>query len=121
MTLSGYIVERISGEPFEKYIAAHILDPLRMEHSSFAQPLPETLAPNMSQGYGAAEQGPRSFEFVPASPAGALSATATDMTRLMLAFLGDGTLEGATILKPVSVRAMEMRQSNSIPTFTAWD
>ena len=50
LTLAGYIVERVSGEPFEKYIAAHILDPLRMEHSTFAQPLPEALAPNMSRG-----------------------------------------------------------------------
>src|SRR5437588_4661046 len=110
LTLAGYIVERVSGEPFEKYIAAHILTPLRMDHSSFAQPLPENLAANMSPGYLTAAQGARAFEFVTASPAGALSATATDMTRLMLALLGEGTLEGATILKPESVRAMGARQ-----------
>jgi CubicO group peptidase (beta-lactamase class C family) len=110
LTIAGYIVERVSGEPFDKYVAAHILTPLRMEHSSFAQPLPENLETNMSQGYLAAAQGSRAFEFVTSSPAGALSATATDMTRLMLAFLGEGTLEGATILKPETVRAMETRQ-----------
>src|SRR2546423_542193 len=110
LTLAGYIVERISGEPFEKYVAAHILTPLKMDHASFAQPLPKDLEDNMSQGYLAAAQGPRKFEFVTAAPAGALSATATDMTRLMLALLGEGTLEGATILKPESVRAMETRQ-----------
>ncbi|MEY2512158.1 MAG: hypothetical protein QOE26_2921 [Verrucomicrobiota bacterium] len=119
LTLAGYIVERVSGEPFEKYIAAHVLDPLRMEHSSFAQPLPETLAPNMSRGYLAAAQGGRDFEFVTTSPAGALSATATDMSRLMLALLGDGTLEGATILKPDSVRAMEVRQFEFHPDLHA--
>ena len=119
LTLAGYIVERVSGEPFEKYIAAHILDPLRMEHSSFAQPLPEALAPNMSRGYLAAAQGARDFEFVTASPAGALSATATDMSRLMLALLGEGTLEGATILKPESVRAMEVRQFELHPDLHA--
>ena len=110
LTLAGYIVERISGEPFEKYVAAHILTPLKMDHASFAQPLPKDLEDNMSQGYLAAAQGPRKFEFVTAAPAGALSATATDMTRLMLALLGEGTLEGATILKPESMRAMETRQ-----------
>jgi CubicO group peptidase (beta-lactamase class C family) len=119
LTLVGYIVERVSGEPFEKYIAAHILDPLRMEHSTFAQPLPEALDAEMSQGYLAATQGPRKFEFVTASPAGALSATATDMSRLMLAFLGEGTLEGATILKPESVRAMEARQFELHPDLHA--
>jgi CubicO group peptidase (beta-lactamase class C family) len=119
LTLAGYIVERVSGEPFEKYIAAHIFDPLRMEHSTFAQPLPEALDANMSQGYLAAEQGSRKFEFVTASPAGALSATAADMSRLMLAFLGEGTLEGATILKPESVRAMETRQFELHPDLHA--
>lgn len=119
LTLAGYIVERVSGEPFDKYISAHILDPLRMEHSTFAQPLPEALEANMSPGYLAAEQGPRKFEFVTASPAGALSATATDMSRLMLAFLGEGTLEGATILKPETVRAMEARQFELHPDLHA--
>lgn len=119
LTLAGYIVERISGKPFEKYIAAHILEPLRMEHSSFAQPLPPALEARMSQGYLAAAQGSRKFEFVPASPAGALSATATDMTRLMLAFLGEGTLDGAAILKPETVRAMEARQFELHPALHA--
>jgi CubicO group peptidase (beta-lactamase class C family) len=119
LTIAGYIVERVSGEPFDKYIAAHILTPLRMEHSSFAQPLPENLEANMSRGYLAATQGPRGFEFVTTSPAGGLSATGTDMTRLMLAFLGEGTLEGATILKPESVRAMEARQFELHPALHA--
>ncbi|HZE56897.1 MAG TPA: serine hydrolase domain-containing protein [Chthoniobacterales bacterium] len=119
LTIAGYIVERISGEPFDKYVAAHILTPLKMDHSTFAQPLPETLEPNMSQGYLAAAQGPRKFEFVTASPAGALSATAHDMTRFMLALLGEGTFDGATILKPESVRAMESRQFELHPALHA--
>jgi CubicO group peptidase (beta-lactamase class C family) len=119
LTLAGYIVQRVSGEPFEKYIAAHVLDPLRMEHSTFSQPLLEALAPNMSRGYLAAAQGARDFEFVTLSPAGALSATATDMSRLMLALLGEGTFEGATILKPETVRAMEARQFELHPDLHA--
>jgi CubicO group peptidase (beta-lactamase class C family) len=119
LTMAGYIVERVSGEPFEKYITAHILDPLRMAHSTFAQPLPEALEGDMSAGYLAAAQGGRKFEFVTTSPAGALSATATDMSRLMLALLGEGTLEGATILKPESVRAMKARQFELHPELHA--
>jgi CubicO group peptidase (beta-lactamase class C family) len=119
LTLAGYIVERVSGEPFEKYIAAHILTPLRMEHSTFAQPLPGTLEPGMSRGYLAAAQGARDFEFVTASPAGALSATATDMSRLMLALLGEGTLDGAMILKAETVRTMEAHQFELHPDLHA--
>jgi hypothetical protein len=110
LSLAGYIVERVSGEPFDKYIAAHILEPLRMEHSTFAQPLPPALEPAMSKGYVATAQGAKSFEFVQAAPAGSLSTTGADMTRFMLALLADGTLDGVTILKPESVRAMETRQ-----------
>ncbi len=100
----------LPAKPFEKYVEKHIFDPLHMTRSTFAQPLPPTLDSLMSHGYLAAAGGPRNFEFVPASPAGALSATATDMSRFMLAFLGEGTLDGATILKPETVRAMQSRQ-----------
>jgi CubicO group peptidase (beta-lactamase class C family) len=119
LALAGYVVERSSGEPFEKYITTHILAPLRMEHSTFAQPLPPSLEAGMSSGYLATAQGARSFEFVQAAPAGALSTTAADMTRLMLAFLADGTLDGATILKPETVHAMEARQFELHPALLA--
>ena len=119
LTLAGYIVERTSGELFEKYVEKHIFDPLHMTRSTFAQPLPPTLESLMSHGYLAAAQGSRPFEFVPASPAGALSATGADMSRFMLAFLGEGTLDGATILKPETVRAMQSRQFELHPALRA--
>jgi len=109
-TLAGYIVERVSGERFERYIENHILKPLRMTNSTFDQPLPPQLAPQMSKGYLNASKKPREFEFVQAAPAGALSTTATDMTRFMLAFLQDGSVDGVAILKPETVRQMETRQ-----------
>src|SRR5262249_1443685 len=34
-SLAGYIVQRVSGEKFEEYIAHHIFGPLHMEHSTF--------------------------------------------------------------------------------------
>ena len=110
ITLAGYIVERLSGEKFERYIDNHILKPLRMTNSTFDQPLPPQIGLQMSKAYRNASQKPRDFEFVQAGPAGALSTTAADMTRFMLAFLQDGTVDGATILKPETVRQMETRQ-----------
>src|SRR5437868_7764795 len=109
-TVAGYIVERVTGEKFERYIDNHILKPLRMTNSTFDQSLPVALTPQMSQGYLAAGKKPRDFEFVQAAPAGALSTTAADMTRFMLAFLQDGTVDGVAILKPETVRQMENRQ-----------
>ncbi len=109
-TLAGYIVERVSGEKFERYIENHILKPLRMNNSTFDQPLPPKLDGQMSKGYLEASKKPRDFEFVQAAPAGALSTTAADMTRFMLAFLQDGSADGVAILKPETVRQMEIRQ-----------
>jgi CubicO group peptidase (beta-lactamase class C family) len=108
--LAGYIVERVSGEKFERYIDNHILKPLRMTSSTFDQPLPPQLAPKMSKGYLNASKKPRDFEFVQAAPAGALSTTAADMTRFILAFLQDGSVDGVAILKPETARQMERRQ-----------
>src|SRR5260370_34613955 len=109
-TLAGYLVERVTGEKFERYIDNPIWKPLRMTNSTFDQPLPVALTPQMSQGYLAAAKKPRDFEFVQAAPAGALSTTAADMTRFMLAFLQDGTVDGVAILRRETVREMESRQ-----------
>src|SRR5215208_847570 len=49
--LAGYIVQRVSGRPFDDYIAENIFGPLRMTHSTFAQPLPSSLSSLMSGGY----------------------------------------------------------------------
>ena len=109
-TLAGYIVERVSGERFERYIENHILKPLGMNNSTFEQPLPPQLGPQMSKGYLSASKKPRDFEWVQAAPAGALTTTAADMTQFMLAFLQDGAVDGVSILKPETVRQMETRQ-----------
>jgi CubicO group peptidase (beta-lactamase class C family) len=110
LTVAGYIVERVSGEKFERYVDDHILKPLRMSNSTFEQPLPPKLATEMSKGYLNASKKPCDFEWVQAAPAGALSTTAADMTRFMLAFLQDGSVDGVAILKPETVRQMEARQ-----------
>jgi CubicO group peptidase (beta-lactamase class C family) len=113
--LTGYIVERASGEKFERYIDNHILKPLRMNNSTFDQPLPTQLAAQMSNGYREASKKPRNFEFVQAAPAGALSTTAADMTRFMLAFLQGGSVDGVAILKPETVQQMQTRQFEMNP------
>jgi CubicO group peptidase (beta-lactamase class C family) len=104
--LAGYIVQRVSGEPFEQYVAHHILQPLGMAHSTFEQPLPKALAAEMSRGYDLATDKPQPFELIPMSPAGALSTSADDISRFMIAHLNGGSYDGATILKPETATLM---------------
>ena len=107
--LAGYIVERVSGRPFNQYVEENIFKPLGMTHSTFVQPLPLALAPYMSNGYQLASDGPKPFEVVVPFPAGSLSSTATDMARFMIAHLQDGQLGDARILRPETARLMHSR------------
>jgi CubicO group peptidase (beta-lactamase class C family) len=109
--LAGYIVQRVSGEPFDDYVEHHIFQPLGMAHASFRQPLPATLAPLMSSGYKKATGEAKDFEFVVPAPAGSLSASADAMTHFMIAHLEDGAYNGARILKPETIAQMHTRQS----------
>ena len=117
--MAGYIVQRVSGQPFDDYIDEHILKPLHMTHSTFRQPLPAELAPLMSKGYDLASQPAKKFEFVEAAPAGSSAVSAMDMTRFMMAHLQDGQFEGAQILKPETARLMHARQFENHPSMNA--
>jgi CubicO group peptidase (beta-lactamase class C family) len=107
--VAGYIVERVSGRPFEDYINENIFKPLKMQHSTFAQPLPQGLAELMSNGYRLGSDKPEAFEIVNPFPAGSLSSSATDMAQFMMAHLQDGRLGDAQILKPETARLMHSR------------
>lgn len=109
-TLAGYIVQRVSGEPFDDYIEHHIFQPLGMTHASFRQPLPANLDPLMSQGFQMASGGAKPFEIIIAAPAGALAISAMDITHFMIAQLHDGTYNGAQMLNPHAVKLMHTRQ-----------
>jgi CubicO group peptidase (beta-lactamase class C family) len=107
--LAGYIVERVSGEPFEQYVEKHIFRPLEMTNSSFAQPLPANLAPNMSKGYKLASAKPMEFEIIGPFPAGSLSTTAEDIAKFMLAHLQKGQYGSSQILRPETAELMHSR------------
>ncbi|HEY6307686.1 MAG TPA: serine hydrolase [Candidatus Angelobacter sp.] len=113
--LAGYIVQRVSGRPFNDYVAENIFKPLGMTRSTFVQPLPAELKPLMSSGYRAGSGKAKPFEIIEEAPAGALAATAADMSRFMIAHLQEGTLENAHILRPETARLMHSRQFGLIP------
>ena len=109
-TLAAYMVQRVSGEPFEDYVEAHVIKPLGMAHATFRQPLPDALKPLMSSGYQLASGGAKTFEFVEVAPAGSLSASAESMTHFMIAHLQNGRYGSVQILKPETAVQMHQRQ-----------
>ncbi len=101
-SLAGYIVERVSGEPFEHYVQRHIFAPLGMNHSSFEQPLPANLDRLMSKAYKPGTADPQPFEVIAMSPAGALAASGADMGKFMIAQLNNG----GQLLNPATAQLM---------------
>jgi CubicO group peptidase (beta-lactamase class C family) len=117
-TLAGYIVQRISGEKFEDYVAKHIFAPLKMVHSTFVQPLPANLAPLMATGYVDGKVKP--FEFVDTAPAGSSTSTGIDMSHFMLAYLNGGTYDGYALLEPATIKEMwtpQVPEEKGLPGF----
>jgi CubicO group peptidase (beta-lactamase class C family) len=99
-SVAGYIVERVSGEPFDAYVQHHIFDPAGMQHSSFDQPLPQALRPLMSKAYKPGTDDPQPYEVIGMAPAGALASSGADMGRFMIAHLNH------TLLNPETSKLM---------------
>lgn len=114
--LAGYIVERVSGQPFEQYVASHIFAPLGMKHSSFNEPMTPQLAPFVSDGYRADTDKPAiGFEIFQPAPAGGVSSSAGDMARYGTALLNGGELDGQRILKTETRDQMWTKQFDASP------
>jgi CubicO group peptidase (beta-lactamase class C family) len=112
--LAGYIVQRVSGEPFARYMEHHIFLPLGMTDSTFDQPPPARFTAAMSNGYRTASGAPMPYELLATAPAGSVTTTAVDMSRFMLAQLQQGSLNGYQMLSPAAAALM---QSPSEPAF----
>jgi CubicO group peptidase (beta-lactamase class C family) len=117
--IAGYIVQRVSGQPFEQYVEQHIFTPLKMEHSTFYQPPPTLLRKLPSEGYPTdTEKTPIGFEIFNPVSAGGVSSTAGDMGRFGQALLNGGELDGNRILKPETLQAMwtpQFRANEQMP------
>ena len=86
MALAGYIVQRVSGQPFEAYVREHVLEPAGMTSSTYEQPLPAGLAGSLGPGYtSTGEEVP--FELMGDFPAGSLTVSAPDFAAFMNAQL----------------------------------
>ena len=120
--IQGYIVEKISGMPFDEFLAKHIFEPLRMVDTGFYVP-PEKLS-RLAQVYNVDAQGKlrvenggfnRDYSKKPAllSGGGGLVSTAADYFRFCQMLLNGGALDGVRILSPLTV---ELMRTNAIGT-----
>jgi CubicO group peptidase (beta-lactamase class C family) len=101
-SLAGYIVERVSGIPFDTYVQRNIFQPLGMAHSTFSQPLPPNLLPLMAKGYQTDLGEAKPFELIAVPPAGGATISGDDMAKFMIADLN----QGAGLMRPETARLL---------------
>lgn len=107
--LAGLIVSNVSGIAFNDYVQKNIFDVLGMKNSSFVEPLPPALDANMAKAYGysAGKYVERNYEIISNfGPAGALAASAYDISLFARALLAGGEYDGRRILNPETLQSM---------------
>lgn len=109
--LAGYIVERVSGLPFDDYVEQRIFAPAGMTHSTMRARLPARLEPFLANGYILGTGKPGRPELNAFAPAGGLAATGGDLGRFMIAHLANG----GPLLKPETAHLMHDSITRAIP------
>lgn len=91
-SLAGYIVERVTGQPFYAYINEHVFEKLGMNHSSI-HPLFEdnpSLPSNKAQAYALVGEGEfalSSWNYMSMYPCGGVNGTAEDLAAFAMALM----------------------------------
>jgi CubicO group peptidase (beta-lactamase class C family) len=111
--LLGMLIERVSGQPFEEFIANRIFEPLGMENSTFIQ-LGMDRERSVLARPGTTYDWPAEIEGkVWASST--LWSTAFDMGIFLQTFLNRGSYGDLQLLSPASIDAMAQSQVEGIP------
>ncbi len=87
----GYVLERLSGEPFTAYLKRAVLDPMGMDATAFEpnDDVRRNLAKAIMWGYDGREFQAPTFE-LGTSPAGSMYSSVLDLARFMSVLFNDG-------------------------------
>jgi CubicO group peptidase (beta-lactamase class C family) len=107
--LAAAIVEKVSGLSWAEFTKKRIFDPLNMSTASWTrQPQFSARQARSYRDDGITEE---PYVDIIAKPSGALNLTAEDLSKLAMMFIGRGTLNGVTLLKPESIDRIEQPKS----------
>lgn len=107
ITVSQLVIEDVTGLSYEQAARRYVFDPLKMDRSTFASPLPEDYG-NIAYAHdeeGAPTALPRGYEAFPEQAASGLWVSANDLATFMIAFVSDETFLRADLRETVTTRA----------------
>lgn len=117
--VQGYLVEKLSGQPFPEFLQEHVFGPLKMVDTAFY--VPAAKMNRFVEFYYRGKDGKSvkhpdvaDYSKPPVFPSGGggLVSTASDYMRFCQMLLNGGTLDGQRILSPLSVKLM---RTNMLP------
>jgi CubicO group peptidase (beta-lactamase class C family) len=111
IVLAGYLVEVISGVPFDRYSRSHILAPLEMRTSAWRLRDIDRLILAMPYDKGPTGFVPYGQYGEPDYPDGMLRTSVKELGHFLGAYMQGGRYNGHRILKSSTVREMLRRQS----------
>lgn len=113
VNIQGYIIEKLSGQPLDKFLQTRIFDPLKMKDTGFWVEQSKVDRVSRVYSYGADKKlitMPRATDLstkpIFLSASGGLFSTTEDYFRFAQMLLNGGELEGARLLKPATVELM---------------
>ena len=119
--IAGYLVERLSGDPYSRAIQKRVLDPLKMERSTFQPTIAMTYP--FSVGH-AGNDGEAARVLRPVEdnsqiwPAGFLFSNVHDLARFAIAFMNGGHIDGKPAL---SAKLIERLSTPNAPVQSQFD
>ena len=119
VSLAGYLVEVITGTPYQEFVRERIFRPLGMQSTDFEI---ESLAgyENTSKGYVFANGTfiePPYMHLGAFAPSGAIVSTASDMAKYALFHLSGGASDGRRLISEENLRQMHSPQVIGTPYF----
>jgi CubicO group peptidase (beta-lactamase class C family) len=111
----GRIIEVVTGQPYDRFLAERIFQPLEMKDTFFF--VPPDKANRVASVYRYEPDGLKPVPMPPPkfpAPAGGLLSTAANMARFHQMLLNKGVLNGQRILSAAAVEAMTTSQTGSM-------
>jgi CubicO group peptidase (beta-lactamase class C family) len=109
--IAGYLIEKITGQPYDKYIRDMFLQPLGMTNADFR--FTDANRALLAAGYDGKTTSPVGYPFIYLRPAGDLKASPGELAKLVQFLLRRGMVAQTRLLTPESILRMETPKTSA--------